>query len=286
MPGSVALAGRPREPAQVPVYRRRRYGCSVARNDPPEPPASEPGPPAHEREWDATRELPPESAREPADDDTRELSADDVTREWPASDDTQELPEDDAARELPEDDATRELSAADATRELSPSAGAAPVWAGRATVRPPDQFDRHLTDTREWEPAPPPSLRRWRRWLRPALLGLVALLLAGVLGYGIYLIVQATGDDPVAPVAPTPTDSPTPSREPATPTWEPTVPAPVPPASPEPPAPGGSPEPPPAPTGPPPPVPTVPAPTAPAPTAPPSGEPTEPEPAPTESPEQ
>lgn len=200
----------------------------MARNEPPEPPASEPRPPDGEREPDDTRELFPGETEEPAADDTRES-------------------------------AVGQASADDDTRELPPSTGPDVAWAGRATVRPPD---RHPHDTQEWEALPE---QRRGRWLMPALATLVGLLLAGVLGFGVYLIVQATGGDRVAPVAPSPTGPSTPSPEPAEPTREPTVPSPVTPPPSDPPVPTSDPN--------------VPEPTAPEPTEPsPEPSPTDPEP--------
>ena len=71
------------------------------------------------------------------------------------------------------------------------------VWSARAGVRPPrvgygDDFDRD-----DWaaEPADEPG----GRWWTPIAVGIVALLLLSLLGWGIYLIVQASGDDDVTP---------------------------------------------------------------------------------------
>ena len=117
---------------------------------------------------------------------------------------------DDATRELPpEDAATAELPVEDA-----PTAPL-PAWAGRAAVRPPGPppVDRDLTPTQEWEL--PPEERR--RWLVPVLLGLLALVIAGALGVGIWLIAQALSEEdpavpPPATTSATESESPTPSE--------------------------------------------------------------------------
>ncbi len=90
----------------------------------------------------------------------------------------------------------------DGTAVMPPArdpAGQDAAWAGRAEVRPPrpDQY----TTAPEWETVPPTEPRG--RWWMPILLGILALLLLGALGWGIYLIVQNSDDDPAAP-APTP----------------------------------------------------------------------------------
>jgi PASTA domain len=91
-------------------------------------------------------------------------------------------------------------------------AGAA-AWAGRAEVRPPQPGYDTITD---WGVAPPPEPRG--RWWMPILIGLMALVLLALLGWGIWLIVQAQDSSGGTP-APTVTMS-----APAPETTEPTEP--------------------------------------------------------------
>ena len=80
-----------------------------------------------------------------------------------------------------------------ATDDWAPSR-ANPAWSGRAEVRPP-QPGRGYPEV-DWAAAAPAERRD--RWWMPIVVGLIALLLLGVLGWAIYLIVQNT-DDPPAP---------------------------------------------------------------------------------------
>jgi hypothetical protein len=100
------------------------------------------------------------------------------------------------------------------------------AWAGRAAVRPkrPDEYGTAVGD---WEAVPPPDEPRGKWWM-PILVGILALLLLGLLGWGIYLILQNSDDGaetpgPVpsvtAPVTTEPTTAPTttpPTTEPTT----------------------------------------------------------------------
>lgn len=142
----------------------------------------------------------------------------------------------------PSDDTTRQMPAADDPTALSPPVGGpgatsilppvtetgagpgAAAWAGRAEVRPPQPG--YETEP-EWGAAPPAEPRG--RWWMPILIGIVALILLALLGWGIWLIVGAQdGNTPAttpavtAPAAPTSTE---PTTEPTTeePTTTPTT---------------------------------------------------------------
>jgi PASTA domain-containing protein len=111
--------------------------------------------------------------------------------------------------------------------EADAGPGAA-AWAGRAEVRPPQPgYDTEP----EWGP-PPPSEPRGRWWM-PILIGIVALILLALLGWGIWLIVGAQDGNtpattpavttPVAPPSTEPTTEPTTEKPTTTPpTTEPT----------------------------------------------------------------
>jgi hypothetical protein len=135
-------------------------------------------------------------------------------------------------------DRTRPMpaAAADATSIMPPGdeAGAAAgagtaAWAGRAEVRSPQPgYDTEP----EWGPAPPPEPRG--RWWMPIVVGIAALILLALLGWGIWLIVQAQdrNTETPAPAVTTslaPPESTEPTTEPTTaatttpPTTEPTV---------------------------------------------------------------
>lgn len=131
-----------------------------------------------------------------------------LNRRYRGSVAAQESPEPDDTRELsPEpDDDTRELSPEpDDTQEL-PEPASPTVWAGRAQVRSPDPARRSLSDTQQWQALPEPPPRRWGLLV---LVTLITVLLVGILGFGVYLIVNATAPNPA--VAPVPTESRTPS---------------------------------------------------------------------------
>ena len=108
-----------------------------------------------------------------------------------------------------------------------------PVWSARAGVRPqrPVYGDEDGTD---WAAAPADEPRG--RWWTPIAVGIVSLLLLGLLGWGIYLIVQAEGDDdatpgasapPAAPATTTATTTATTAPTTTPPTTEPTTTAPT-----------------------------------------------------------
>jgi hypothetical protein len=223
MPGSVAPAGRPRDPLI------HGYGDAVASDQTPqEPPEHLPG-------------SGPNGPGEPAD----------GTRELPG-DQTQELPSDQVPTgERPTDP--------DATGVLPGEPVPPAAWAGRARVRPPGPpGDRELTSTQEWAAPEEPG----RRWWLPILVGVLGLVLLGTLGAGIWLIGQAlTGDDPAPRSSPSgsPSATSSPSRSPTPATSAPPTGSPEPPTqSPEPPEPTSPPPPtPPATSAPP--LPTTPA---------------------------
>lgn len=74
------------------------------------------------------------------------------------------------------------------------------AWAGRAAVRPPRPGQADYGTTSDWEAAPPAEPPG--RWWMPIVIGIVALVLLGLLGWGIYLITQAEdGEGAPAPGA-------------------------------------------------------------------------------------
>ncbi|MEH0985060.1 PASTA domain-containing protein [Micromonospora sp. CPCC 205556] len=167
----------------------------------------------------------------PADDATRPLppAADDGTRPLPPPGDRpagQPLdataphePVDATARHEPVD-ATRPLPppADDATRRQPAAVPAATVWSGRAGVPPPRPAD--YQEPVEWYAED----QRDRRWWTPILLAILALLLLGLLGAGIWLALRAVeepGSDPAPP--PVPSSAPVTTAAPTTtaPTTEP-----------------------------------------------------------------
>ncbi|GAB1643808.1 PASTA domain-containing protein [Krasilnikovia sp. MM14-A1259] len=194
---------------------------------------------------DATRQMPAAADH----DATTELPADgDATTRMPAATDgdvTTEMPaatDGDATRQMPaaaDGDATAKLPAAadgdatavlpgtgadrDATAVLpgTPGGGAGwgAAWAGQAGVRPP-RPSAAIGDTREqW--AVPAERKPRGRWWMPVLVGIVVVALLTLLGWGVYMILQAVNrDETPAPVAttsaPTPASTP-PSTAPSTP---------------------------------------------------------------------
>ena len=164
------------------------------------------------------------SGGEPGPDETRQFSPfedDDRTAvpgnhpdEGPRSGDawapdrTQQMP--------PVDDATV-VTPRDATAVMPPARDWAEpegAWSGRAEVRPPGPGD--YTVASEWDAVPPPTEPRGKWWM-PILVGILALILLGLLAWGIYLIAQNSDDDPGTP-APAPSVT-----APATVTTEPTT---------------------------------------------------------------
>jgi hypothetical protein len=108
--------------------------------------------------------------------------------------------------------------------EQTAGQGGAP-WAGRAEVRPPRPGDYEETD---WATAAPSSEPRGKWWM-PILVGIIGLILVALLGWGVWLIIQAQNQDDQTP-APAPATSAAPQTTPATtepattpPTTEPTT---------------------------------------------------------------
>jgi hypothetical protein len=178
-------------------------------------------------------EVPPISGPQ-KDDHTEQMS-----RVAADPDHTQLLPaaDDDATRvtpQAPQSDATSVLPAApfDGTRtERYPRSTdnwadeGDQIWSARAGVRPRRPgYEDDLTSA-DWAAVPADEPRD--TWWAPIVVGIVGLLLLGLLGWGVYLILQARGDDPTpvvpaSPVAPATTGDATeattapPDTEPAT----------------------------------------------------------------------
>lgn len=90
-------------------------------------------------------------------------------------------------------------------------------WSGRAGVPPPGVPPRGPAPT-EWAEPPDPDRRPW--WM-PILLGLLALVLLGVLAFGLWLLLRDDGNTPeptpsptVAPTTVAPTSAPPTSAPP------------------------------------------------------------------------
>ncbi|NBE82378.1 PASTA domain-containing protein [Micromonospora rubida] len=114
----------------------------------------------------------------------------------------------------PGDETGPQSRAGDETRPLprSGDTGRQPpatpeVWSGRAGVPPPRPADYRDPAGEDWYAEEQPG----RRWWTPILLGVLALLLAGVLGAGLWLLTSA-GDSP----GPGDTPSARPTTAPAT----------------------------------------------------------------------
>jgi hypothetical protein len=183
-----------------------------------------PGPnqPPYGRDDDATRRQPgrPDDATRLTpglgDDATRiqPNRPDDATRVQPNHPDGAP----DRTRPMPR---TNEPGPADRTSVMPPVTGQ-PNWSGRAEVRPP-QADPYgggpygPADA-DWA-AEPPAEPRGKWWL-PILIGVIALILLALLGWGIYLIAQHQDDNstptPTPSAAPAPTVTATATAAPTT----------------------------------------------------------------------
>jgi cytoskeletal protein RodZ len=149
-----------------------------------------------------------------------------VKKPEPALDETR------PAGEAVTDDATRVTPRADQTSVMPPAtddwaAGRGkPVWSGRAEVRPPQPGSASY-DT-DWQTGSTPVVREPReRWWMPIVVGIVVLILLGLLAWGIYLIVQNSGDDaPSTTPSTTVATTATPSAATSTPSSQPTTTAP------------------------------------------------------------
>ncbi|MFI1992498.1 PASTA domain-containing protein [Actinoplanes sp. NPDC020271] len=124
--------------------------------------------------------------RQPGEDETRPMRAVDGN--------------DDATRVQPNQPSGRPRSGDTPTQPMSP-AGEWDPWTGRASVRPPRPEQTEYTET-EWTTGPEDEEPSGRWWM-PIVVGIVALVLLGLLGFGIYLIVQNSGGDVDTP-QPTP----------------------------------------------------------------------------------
>lgn len=133
---------------------------------------------------------------------------DDATRVQPnhpdgTTDPTQRMPRSNDPRSNPPD-----------RTSVMPPVSANQNWAGRAEVRPP-RDPAYGEGASDWSIEPPAEPRG--KWWLPILIGVIALILLALLGWGIYLITQNQGDEPT----PTPTAAPT--LPVTTPTTEPTT---------------------------------------------------------------
>ncbi|WP_433389007.1 PASTA domain-containing protein [Micromonospora sp. KLBMP9576] len=151
------------------------------------------------------RQEPP--AGEP-DDRTRPLPAPGDASAGAEPDRTQRLPGQglsgagEAARPAPGDG----TSPAEGATSGPPERPGSAVWSGRAEVRPAQPADQPEGD---WY-AEEQGTRRW--WL-PILWGVIVLLLLGMLGVGLWLVLDSADDDPSGP-----SPSPSPSVTRASPT--------------------------------------------------------------------
>ncbi|MEV0809308.1 PASTA domain-containing protein [Micromonospora sp. NPDC050200] len=177
-------------------------------NDRQEPPADDRTRPLPRAE-DATGQPPDRSAPQPPPDATaRHEPLDATARHEPLDATARHEPLDATARHEPLD-ATARHEPLDATRPLSPTGATGPeptapaapaVWSGRAGVPPPRRAD--YREPVEWYG----EEQRGRRWWTPILLGILALLLLGVLGAGIWLALRAADErnqEPSPPPVPT-----------------------------------------------------------------------------------
>ncbi|RGC68888.1 PASTA domain protein [Micromonospora sp. MW-13] len=133
--------------------------------------------------------------------------ADDRTRPLPRSGDGTRPPPG-SPRGLPAEepaDETRPLPRSGDTGRQPPAGPA--VWSGRAGVPPPRPADYRDPAGEDWYAEDQPG----RRWWTPILLGVLALLLAGLLGAGLWLL-ASTDDSP----GPGDTSSARPTTAPAT----------------------------------------------------------------------
>jgi len=147
------------------------------------------GPPQGEGASDRTEQLP----RTPADEGR--------TRTFPAADAdatkvTPRAPQSDATSVLPPSRTGTERYDRN-TVNWADEGG--PVWAGRAGVRPPRPDSGDFTGE-DWAAVPSDEPRG--KWWMPIVVGIVALVLLGLLTWGIYLIAQSTDADTAPDVTP------------------------------------------------------------------------------------
>lgn len=186
------------------------------------PPAGRDGEPDQTREFDpfADEDRPDEGGPDKGGPDDQKPD-----EPGPAADETARLPAADETAPMPLADGTGILPSAAQTTQLPATPGS---WSGRAGVPPPEAATVRGATPPEWEPIDEGDGKRW--WM-PIVVGIIALLLAGGLIAGIWLIVRADDSDPAAPTpAPTtaaPTTAQPTSAAPTTSPPAPTTTAPV-----------------------------------------------------------
>jgi hypothetical protein len=166
--------------------------------------------------------------RPPEPDETRDMPASDETRDMPAADETRaDETEADGTRPMAPVDRTTEPRPRSATEtaRIQPSGGPRSddredgIWTGRAEVRPPrpgsEYYETDWADDRQEEPG---------RWWAPIAVGSAALVLLGLLGYGVAVIVQSSGGESETP-ATTPVTATTTAVRTTPATTEPTAPS-------------------------------------------------------------
>ncbi|AGZ38334.1 PASTA domain-containing protein [Actinoplanes friuliensis] len=157
------------------------------------------------RRQDETNEYFPfgeEGENRPNDGPRKEDTFGDRTEQMPRA----PFPDDDSTSVLPPatDDGTRTLSDYRSTDNWADDGD--PVWSGRAGVRP--QRPGYGDEETDWATVPADEPRG--KWWMPIVVGIVGLILLGLLGWGIYLIAQSSGDTTdttpavTAPAAPPP----------------------------------------------------------------------------------
>jgi hypothetical protein len=156
--------------------------------------AEDAGPGRRGRPDDATR------FQSPARDDAPSARDDDQTQVAPPArgdDQTRVAPS------TPDDDRTRVQPGArptDATSVMPPAEGGK-AWSGRAEVRAPQPGRTEYQQVTDWPAAP--ETPRNDRWWMPIVVGIIVLVLLAALGWGIYLIVQNSGNNSPAPAVTT-----------------------------------------------------------------------------------
>lgn len=123
----------------------------------------------------------------------------------------------------------------DQTRMIPPVTGdGGEIWSGRAEVRAPRPVPMDSTAVGGWAPVAAEPRGKW--WM-PILIGVAALLLVGLVGYGVFVLTSGSGTEATpaassaAPAVTTPSAAPTseePSPEPTTARPSPTEAGPVP----------------------------------------------------------
>lgn len=181
-----------------------------ARRPPDDPAATAalPGAAAPRPDETAPMPRPDETAALPRPDAGRPAGPD-ATAAMPRADETAPLPGAGVTAPLPGAGATAAMPPVDATAQQAPADA---VWAGRATVRPPEATAVRGPAPVGWQEVPGWEVgdeRSGRSWWLPIVVGIVALLLLGVLGYAVWLMTQADGDQPAAPVPSAASPSPT-----------------------------------------------------------------------------